>query len=751
MSATPVPLTIVEFAGPITACAGRFLAMQGHQVLRVASDRTDDDNRVDVAWRAGKVVLVPTPGDPMEGELGATLRSADAALVGEQTGDLPDRLHRRFPQLDVVCLTPWGRTGPHADRPATDHTIAAAGGWMGQIGFPGEAPLCPPGEQAWVLAGVAGALAVQLGALRRERRRVGTMFDVAALEVVAATLEVGALAWLHEGRTVPRPGRRHPLVPHQLLRARDGWIAAGLGGNDSMWERLRDWLAQEGEAGLLAAEFSDATSRLAARPAIFEVLARHCSTRGRIELWNEAQHRRLPWAAVLEPAEVTTSAQLSAREFFRAEKVDDVGDVLTPGLPVRVTVNESAPRPSSAPASATAGIGDAAALDGVRVLDLTWVLAGPFATRLLADHGAEVIKVESIHRPDPTRWSPAMHLGPGPMDDPETSGYFANHNRNKLSISLNLRRPEGLDVLRRLVASVDVIVDNYSAGTLARWGLDRDSLWRIRPDLIIAECSGMGQHGPWSHFVSYADGISALSGLTALTVDRRGEAVGVVFGLGDLVAGYHGALAVAAALRERVHTGRGAYLDLSQLEAVACNLAPLLAHRPDGSLVGPEPSATLDIVVQCANDDRWCAVSLPSDPTERAIRLRRVTIGRHCQGAPDHRRGVTWLTKVALQSPPDELAEALSLVGIAAAVVADGRRLVEREPQLAARRFYLPVAHPVGGSYLVEGDPILVDGRRPPVRQYAPLLGQHTRDVLAGLGGYSADEIDRFASEGITS
>jgi len=750
MSGAARPLVVVELPGPITARAGRFLALQGHEVVRVVTDRRPPEPGVGV-WDLGKSTLAAPGGELADEELDAALRRADAALVGDQSGDIPERLQRRFPGLDIVCLTPWGRTGPDAGRPASDHTIAAAGGWTAQIGHPGEPPLTPPGEQAWALTGVAGAFAVHLGALRHARRSGrGTVFDIAALEVVAATLEVGALTWLHERRGAPRPGRRHPLVPHELLRARDGWVAAGLGGNDSMWQRLSRWLAEQGEAGLHDARFADADSRIAARHSIFEVLARFCADRRRVELWHEAQHRRLPWAAVLQPAEVVASPQLAWRGFFRHEKLDDVGDVLVPGLPATVTRNERRSGSGRSPTAPARGVGTGS-LSGVRVLDLTWVLAGPFATRLLADHGADVVKVESAHRPDPTRWSTAMHLGPGPVDDPETSGYFANHNRNKRSITLNLRRPEALEALRRLIASADVVVDNYAAGTLARWGLDRAALWRIRDDLIIAELSGTGQTGPWSHFVSYADAVSALSGLTALTVDQRGDAVGVVFGLADLIAGYHGALAIVDALQQRSSTGEGAYLDLSQLEAVACNLTASLVHRPDGSLVaGPVPT-TADLVLRCAGEDSWCAVSLPVDPTERGIRLRRLTIGHRHAGGPRHGRGQAWLARVAAGCTPDELADALCRVGIPAAVVADGRRLVEQQQQLAARHFYLPVVHPVAGSSVVEGDPVLVDGRRPPVRLPAPLLGQDTAEVLSSLGGYDDAQLERLATAGATS
>lgn len=688
------PLTVVELAGPITSRTGRILALLGHRVIRVGKPV------VGSPWDWGKMQATPA-------EVASLAGGADVVLGGGD-GEL-DAATVAAAGAHVVILTPWGRGG-RAPWPASDHVVAAAGGWSGQIGLSDGAPITPPDEQAWTLTAVAGAIAALLGSANARRPGGGGVAEVAAVDVVSATLEVGALAWIHDGRTVPRPGRDHPLVLHQLLRAADGWVATGLGGNDSMWERLRDWLAAEDDPSLKDGAYASGADRITHRARIAAALQHFCGGRTRAELTTEAQSRRVPWAAVLTPAEVVSSAHMAARRFLR-RGVAGVAPRL-PWLTMR--------GPDRAiPAEHGAG---RRLLEGITVLDLTWVLAGPFATRILADHGADVIKVESIARPDPTRFSPAMHLGAGrPAGAGETSGYFANHNRNKRSVALNLRHEDGLAVLRRLIAASDVVVDNFSAGTLASWGLDTDELWALRPDLVVAELSGMGQTGPWRDYVSYADAVSALSGLTALTGDDDGEPIGVVFGLADLVAGYHGALAVVSALWQRSRTGRGAYLDIAQLEAMEFNLSSSLATAADGSTAGARSPG--DVVVCCA-DGEWCATSL----------------GVHGSAAVFRR---------ASEVAAEQLAAELRTQGFAAARVADSRYLVVTDRDGRDVPFYGAVDHPVIGEHLVELDPIVVDGARAPIRRGAPLLGQDTRDVLTALGGYADADVDELMARGV--
>jgi crotonobetainyl-CoA:carnitine CoA-transferase CaiB-like acyl-CoA transferase len=397
------------------------------------------------------------------------------------------------------------------------------------------------------------------------------------------------------------------------------------------------------------------------------------------------------------------------------------------------------------------------------VLDLTWVLAGPYATKILADHGADVIKVESRHRPDPTRFSASMHLtsGEGPLD-PDRSGYFNNVNRNKRGIVLNLRRTEGLELLARLVPHCDVVVENFSAGLLERWNLGYEELRALRPDVILVRMAGMGQTGPWRDRVTYADALAATSGMTAETGPAGGDPVGVAFGLGDMVASVHAVAGTLAGLEHRERTGEGREIDLSQLEAMASHTgtavlefaAGIMSLSYDGNR---HPQMSPHGAFPCAGDDRWCAIAVATDAAFRAVCS---VIGR--PELADDPRFADLASRKANEDeldaivgewtgarPPDQAAAALQAVGVAAAPVEDGRDLVDGDEHLRARGFYVPLEHPAAGVMLHEGVAVRLAATPGGVFRPAPLLGEHTAEVLTELLGMSQPELDDLVAAGV--
>ncbi|MGW0945735.1 CoA transferase [Streptomyces sp. NPDC002623] len=756
-------LRVVELSSPFVRFAGRLLVGLGHEVV-LAEPPDGDPTRRELGgdafahWHAGKRSVVVGSAQ----ELRRLLEGADVLLDGTPDGvAAPDRLVH-------VRVTPFGLVGPRSHWQGTDLVVAALGGMLAQVGDPDGPPLRLPENQAEQLAGVNAAIAALLG-LRARRRGPGQLIDVSAQACVAAALEAGALAYLHEDRVPPRPGAVHPLVPHGLFRAADGHLGGGLGGSPRMWDALLEWLREEGtEADLGEPRWQDPVERKKHQEHVFKVVQDFAGAWPKAEFAEAAQARKLPWAAVDLPSELPDNPQLTARGFFtRVDGRTDVGfpfafpegrrrqELDVPGLDADRALLDT-PRP--APPAVAAQDPARPALDGVRVLDLTWVLAGPYCTKILADHGADVIKVESAGRPDPTRFAPFMHLSRGPHTDPDTSGYFNDVNRNKRSITLDTRSADGLAVLRDLIASCDVLVENFSSTVMTRMGLGHEELARINPGIVYVSMSGMGHTGPRNGWVSYADTVSAASGLTGLTGWGPQDVIGVIYGHGDIVAGLQAALATLAALEHRAETGRGQHIDLSQLEAIAAHMGTsLLTGTPSAPTGNTHPEWSPQGVYRCLGTDRWLAVSVRSDPEWAALcevvgrpdlavdeRTRTARARRRESALVDEALG-SW----ARTMPADLAAELLQEVGVPAGAVQDGRELVEHDPQLRARGFYVRREHPAAGAFLHEGVPIRLTRTPGAVRDPAPLLGADTDAVLREVAGYSPERIGRLRDTGV--
>ncbi|WP_030741224.1 CaiB/BaiF CoA-transferase family protein [Streptomyces sp. NRRL F-5135] len=761
---------VVELSGPFARFAGRLLVGLGHEVVLVEPPEGDETRRelggdAFVHWHAGKrsVTLDRFTAEGAAG-LRRLLAGADVLLDGAPDGAGPAA--EGLGHLVHVRVTPFGLVGPRSGWQGTDLVVAALGGMLAQVGDPDGPPLRLPENQAEQLAGVNAAIAVLLG-LRARRRGPGQLVDVSAQACVAAALEAGALAYLHEDRVPPRPGRVHPLVPHGLFRAADGHLGGGLGGSPRMWDALLAWLREEGaDAGLAEPRWQDPVERKKHQEYVFEVVQDFVGTWPKAEFAERAQARKLPWAAVDLPHELPDNPQLSARNFFtRVEGRTDVGFPFAFPEGRRVT-RLGVPGPGDDQAllderrtvrRAEGAFSDRPALDGVRVLDLTWVLAGPYCTKVLADHGADVIKVESVSRPDPTRFAPFMHLSRGDHTDPNTNGYFNEVNRNKRGIALDTRTEEGVAVLRDLIASCDVLVENFSATVMTRLGLGYDALREINPGIVYVSMSGMGHTGPRAGWVSYADTVSAGSGLTGLTGWAPDDVVGVIYGHGDIVAGLQAALATVAALEHRAETGRGQHIDLSQLEAIAAHMGTSLLTSSRTPIGNAHPEWSPQGVYRCLGADRWLAVSVRSDEEWAALcdvlGRPEVSADARLSTAEGRRRESALVDGVlgewARGLSADLAAELLQERGIPAGAVQDGRELVEHDPQLRARGFYVRAEHPVAGAFLHEGVPIRLTRTPGGVRRAAPVLGADTDEVLRDVAGISPERLRRLHEEGV--
>ena len=390
------------------------------------------------------------------------------------------------------------------------------------------------------------------------------------------------------------------------------------------------------------------------------------------------------------------------------------------------------------------------ALDGIRILDFTWVVAGPVATRILADQGAEVIKIE---RRD------SLDLGS------RRGGFTGNLFRGKQSTVINMSDPRGREIARQLVKVSDVVIDNFSARVMRNWGMDYESLRQIKPDIIAVSMSGFGHTGPHRDYVSYGPTLQALSGYTLLMRHAGKEPAGWGYSYADMSGGYSGALAVLMALWYRRRTGYGQFVDLSQFETISSVVGPtlldILVNKTQSDSFGnrsQEAPAAPHGVYRCLGEDRWCAITVFTEKEWQGFcgvvgnptwttdeRFATVTARVRHHGALDR-----YVEEWTSRHSAEEVMELLQRAGVAAGIVANSGDM-DRDPQLQARGYWAQVQTPEGEDVILDGPPIHLSTTPGHVATPGPLLGEHTEAVLRNLLGYSAADIVKLKAERVVA
>ena len=685
------------------------------------------------------------------------------------------------PRLTLVSITPFGQTGPYRNYRGSDLICQALGGMVFVNGFPNEAPLQGLGLQAYQSASTYAAIGALLALLARECSGRGQWIDVSMQQCVAAAVEHASSFFHQDGTIAERHGSLHWTRYFRVGRGTDGYVMHCTLGD---WTSLIEWVKADGRAqDLTEPVWEDFNHRRDQCMHLFDVLDQWAKKYSVGNLVEGAQLRRLPYAAVLPPESLLENPQLVHRGFFVPVPHEELNATVTyPGAPYQFsatpwTIRRRPPlvgEHNEEVFAESGGLNDAEhrtqstergsnpelPLDGVRVIDFTWVVAGPVATRILADQGAEVIKVE---RRD------ALDFGS------RRGGLTGNLNRGKQSIVLNMSTPQGIDLAKRLVTTADVVIDNFSARVMCNWGLDYEDLRRLKPDIIAVSMSGFGHTGPHQDYVSYGPTLQALAGYTLLMRHPGGEPAGWGFSYSDMAGGYSGALAVLIALWHRRQTGEGQRIDLSQFENVATLLGPrLLGIAIDAAVETPsarpaskmattglgnasqEAAGAPHGVYRCADlpgdgpgRDRWCALAVFGDNDW----ARFCNVVGHPAWTRDE-RFASHAARMANQSALDALVESWTSMhiaeevmtefqhaGVAAGIVANAEDLCRRDPQLQARQYWARVLTPEGLSVALDGVPFTLSDTPGRVRAPGPLLGEHTDAVLQRVLGLDAGSI----------
>lgn len=401
-------------------------------------------------------------------------------------------------------------------------------------------------------------------------------------------------------------------------------------------------------------------------------------------------------------------------------------------------------------------------LEGIRIIDLGWIIAGPLTTRLLSDFGAEVIKIESSIRPDVARGNRVPLFGQLPGDansNADAGGYFQDANSGKLSCTLNLATAEGRQILHKLVAVSDAIVCNLHGDQLDKWGLGYESARALNPRIIVLSLPSIEAKGPRARWRAFGDGFAAMSGIKSVSGHPGEPPLNFGHQYPDFSANpFHAAIALMAAIHHRETTGEGQFIEVSQYESTAAVLGPTyLDLAANGVKAEPRgnrnPDAVPHNIYRCAGEDSWCAIAVETDDQWRAL------IGIEALGALRRTEWMTLAGRRGYESEIDEVLEAwtctwdrqalasfLQSKGIPAGPYQDIVDMVERDPVLGGQYFVKRV-HPNGREFLVHGNPIMAR-MNPPRVSLGPLLGEHTMRVLAGILGMSAEEVADMAAAG---
>ncbi|HVU71400.1 MAG TPA: CoA transferase [Mycobacteriales bacterium] len=786
--------------GPLAA-VGRQLAEWGADVLRIEPPGGADDRRAgrtvgdvsigfvaaNLGKRAGSLDLKSPAGRRALDEL---LEGADVVLESTRPGsddaaDLDvDGIRARHPGLVVLSITPFGRAGVCSRWEATGPVLHALSGELSRSGLPGRAPLLPPGDLAYECAAGQAVFVVLLALLERLRTGEGDHLDFAVLDGVVHALDpgYGIAGSATAGVPASKLPRGRPDAGHQypIIRCADGFVRICILAA-RQWRGMFAWMGSPEE--FADPSYEKLTTRYRS-PTLLPAIGRFFADQTRAELEAGGHRHGVPTAAVLEVDEAVSSEHVQARRAF--VPFDLIPGDLVPGVtaplpdgvaeidgrraglrgPAPVAVGDG-PAWSAAggdvtgtatTGTATTGTATADASDrplaGLRVLDLGVIVVGAEHGRLLADQGADVIKVENEAFPDGSRQS----AGAVPM----TVTFAAGH-RNKRSLGLDLRSPRGKELFLQLVADTDIVLSNFRPGTLESLGLGYDVLSRVNPRVIVVDSSAFGPSGPWSSRLGYGPLVRASAGLTAqwrYDDDPAGFADAITV-YPDHVAARLAIAAALALLVRRRRTGRGGTVSVSQLEVMLGHMAATLAEaslvRQGLPVEGRRAESVPWGAFPAAGDDEWCVITVRDDDDWQSlvkVMQRDDLVADAGLAAHDGRMAARARIEAAVtdwlaERRAADAAAALQAVGVPAAEMLRVSELPEH-PYFAERFVFRPSGHPaIRQTFFLENAPVRSQRLPDPPDRPAPLRGEHTEQIARERLGLDEATIAELVRDGV--
>jgi crotonobetainyl-CoA:carnitine CoA-transferase CaiB-like acyl-CoA transferase len=690
------------------------------------------------------------------------------------------------PALVYVSISPFGQTGPKAGYVGSDLVIMAAGGYEALTGDEDRPPVRLSLPQAYHHAAADAAGAALIALWERQHSGQGQYIDISAQSSMLQATQSMVLAAPFGAPTVQRiaGGAKLPPLDIRLVwPCKDGHVTVAFLFGSSIGvftRRLMEWVHAEGfcdDATLakdwigFAVQVDNGEETVEEFERIKGCLLAFLLTKTKAELLEAALERKLLIAPVTTIADVSNSPQLADREYWQDVDVPAVGEKIRfPGSITRASatpleplgpaphlgqdteaVLAEPPRSPAVPAGTRPPVPGELPLAGVKVLDFMWAMAGPASTRIMADYGATIVRVESEHKLEVAR---TLQPFVGGVAGAESSGLFMNMNAGKYGLALDLSKPEAREVILDLVRWADVVCESFSPKAMRNWGLDYETLREVNPDLIMVSSCLMGQTGPLANFAGFGNLAAAISGFHNITGWPDRDPSGPFSAYTDYVSPRFTVAVLMAALDHRRRTGEGQYLDFSQAEASLHLLGPaLLDYHRNGRVLGRhgnrDPRLAPHGVFPAAGHDRWVAIAVDSDAAWRELCSEMDRDDLAGLGEEERRKRVDELEALVAawtaDQEPDDVERRLQARRVPAHVVANSPESIA-DPQLAHRGHFVTVDHALHGDVTIEGTRWLFSRTPPTSYRAAPTLGQDAFEVLSELLGYDVDRVADLAA-----
>ncbi len=689
------------------------------------------------------------------------------------------------PQAVLTSITWFGQHGPYSRFAGSDGVCQALTGQMKVLGRPDEPPLIPSGYQAQITAGLTAfnASLAQVLARALGNAQGPAHLDVSIFESNLCFTEVGGVRG-YNGNPPPKRlevNRFPPTYPLGVYPCKDGWLGVTVL-TPSQWKSFCKLLDFEHLADV--EKYQETLGRLDDAEELEALITSRLKDRSADELFHKGQGMRIPLTIVPTMEQVFNVDQYASRGAFVEVSHPDLGAIQAPATPFRLFATPAKPggqvsrlgadteavlsehpasagclpRKPGAKHPADAGCSErgrrATYLKGLRIVDLSMGWAGPLCTRHLADLGAEVIKVESCTRFD---WWRGWEATQDWIDrnGAETHEPFNTMNRNKFDVTLDLLTDRGRDLLLKLVAISDAVVENSTAGVLPKLNLSYEVFKQAKPNIVMASMKAFGSDGPWRTYRAYGSTMEQASGLPHLSGAPEWGPTMVHIALGDAVGGLNGLAGLLVALRHLKKTGEGQFLEMSQVEC----LFPMAAHgMVEQSLTGRSPERLGNRsrhfaphgVYRCQGDDAWVVIQVQDEGQWEAL---RVLLGLNGFRDLDDRLSRNDELDGAInawtqQRSAHQAMTALQQDGVPAAEVRSVAELTN-DPQLKARAFWKLMDRAHVGEQPNPGAPYRLSSEPLEIEWPSPTLGQHNHEVLVDRLGLSEDELSELKREGI--